>query len=344
MNDEDNPLMLLQAAASLVDQQEETKTPSSSLESRKKVKLAEECRQQQMVQFREAAIKGDLETIDRLLTVNHLHPGVSNNIAVIEAAKNGHLHLCERLLQDPRTNPTDQRNHAIRMAVRNGHTKILKLFLEHSKADPSADNNYAIRIASINGHVAIVKLLLEDPRVDPTVKDHYPIRYASKNKHWKIVHLLLQDARVCPTEALEAAKKNYRLFHPLIEKIEQMIAGNLRSIKEPISKIIPVKQESPISPVTAEPKFSPITFPNSYNHTFPEIISCASEGKTEELEYIISKYKSSLGSTIQRAIKVAAEKGHVEIIQYLGKEFPRINHSQGNSAEQTLTIKHSEFS
>ena len=144
-----NPFILLEAAASIIHQGSDGATESNNPEpeteqAKKKSKLVPTDREQDIVEFKKAVIEGDVKTVDRLLNVRHLHPGVCNNTGIILAAKHGRLNICKRLMEDSRTNPTDQKNYAIRMAVKNGHHEILKLMLEHSKSDPSADNNYPI--------------------------------------------------------------------------------------------------------------------------------------------------------------------------------------------------------
>jgi ankyrin repeat protein len=321
-SNQQNPLMLLEAAASMIDQERsdratESKNPELELELEpeiKKPKLIPTDREQDINAFKTAAIEGDLQTLDRLLTVKHIHPGVCNNIGVIEAARNGQFHICKRLLEDSRTNPTDQRNYAIRMAVRNGHTDILRLFLEHSKADPSADNNYPIRVASLNGHLEIVKLLLKDPRVDPTVKDYYPIRYASKNRHWDVVNVLLEDSRVNIFELLDASRKNGRLFQPLVDKLERILARREHTT-------LTISTDNPISPISTNvytPKYE----------TQDLLVLNASQGLKQQVESLVKEYKSS----IIKAIIASAEHGQIEIIKYLLKEFPSLDLTPSESA------------
>ena len=315
---EENPLMLLQAAASLMD------TESIDLEknlgpvpAKKKLKSSdpESSRDHDINEFKEAAANGDLETVNKLLNVKHIHPGVCNNAAVILAAKNGHYHICKRLLEDCRTNPTDQRNYAIRMAVRNGHVEILKLFLDHSKADPSADNNYSIRVASFYGHVEMVKLLLKDPRVDPTVKEYYPIRYAAKNKHEEIVDVLIQDSRVNIKQALALSKRNGKIFQPLIEKLENILING--AYQTPIK----IFTEKPLSPISSKPSlYSPMNLTDN-------VVLYASQGQKPEIETIVKDFKSK----IIQAILTSAERGDVEIIKYLLKEFPGLDFNDSDS-------------
>ena len=398
---EENPLMLLQAAASLMDPES---IGESNLEknldpvpAKKKLKSSdlESSREHDINEFKEAAAKGDLETVNKLLNVKHIHPGVCNNIVLMLAAKNGHYHICKRLLEDCRTNPTDQKNYAIRMAVRNGHLEILKLFLDHSKADPSADCDYSIRVASFNGHVEIVKLLLKDPRVDPTVKEYYPIRYAAKNKHWEIVDLLIQDSRVNIKHALAQSKKNWRSKKNgrLIKKLENILINGFQAhapvAADPIhhkipnkpldlplerqksipkevetEKMIPkhdppapldvvekekipvndqerigvvsacgsrpklhdqtpikISTENPLSPISNKPSlYSPINLTD-------DIVLYASRGQKPEIETIVKDLKSR----IIQAIITSAERGDVDIIQYLLKEFPGLDFNASDS-------------
>ena len=163
-----------------------------------------------------AASHGDLQTMQFMIEKCNTHPGIKNNIAIIEAAKAGKFQVVDYLMKNPKVNPVDQKHYAMKMSVQQGHLQVLKRLLEYPKMDPSFDNNYAIRTASINGFTEIVQHLLLDRRVDPTVKDFYAIRHAAKNGHMDIVQILLADPSVKKPRVMIAANRNKKAFANLI--------------------------------------------------------------------------------------------------------------------------------
>jgi hypothetical protein len=170
-----------------------------------------------------AAIVGDLQTIDSLIRIFYVHPGIKNNITLIEASRCGHFNVVDYLMDNPRVNPSDQRHYAMKMAVQHGHLQVLQRLLQSPKVDPSFDQNYALRTAVANGNVEMVKVLLKDKRVDPTVRDNYVIRTAAKCGHDEIVGLLLADPRIDKTSVINSASKNKKLYKSLLEKFSHIL-------------------------------------------------------------------------------------------------------------------------
>ena len=324
-----NPLMLLQAAANLVDQ-EQKEAPGIIL---KRTFELDPSRERDINQFRLAASSGDLETVNMFLNVKQMHPGVSNNIALIEAAKNGHMNIVKKLLADCRTNPADQKNYAVRMTVRYGHFEIFELFQQHPKVDTAADNNYPIRIASINGYTDIVKLLLKNPKVDPTVKDNYPIRYASKNNHWNVVEALLKDHRIDSQQVLKSARKNPRQFSKLIEKLEKRMTFVMNHSPISTSNLqLETKSFHLISPVLTEPRLSPTIAEKSSFYYLQELIGLAAHGQITAINSLLSEHKNYLHSTVNKAFVSAAEHGQLELVLYFLREYPQVNLNYDDNA------------
>lgn len=168
----------------------------------------------------QAGALGDLEMIKVMILKYGTHPGIKNNIAIIEASKAGHLHVVDYLMNNAKVNPVDQKHYAMKMAVQYGHLHILERLLQCPNADVSYDQNYAIRTASMLGFTDIVRRLLLEERVNPAVKDFYAVRHAAKNGHMEVVELLISDYRVNKSALLVSASKNKKAFGRLIHRLQ----------------------------------------------------------------------------------------------------------------------------
>jgi hypothetical protein len=168
----------------------------------------------------QAGALGDLEMIKVMIVKYGTHPGIKNNIAIIEASKAGHFHVVDYLMNNAKVNPVDQKHYAMKMAVQYCHLHILERLLQCPNADVSYDQNYAIRTASMLGFVDIVRRLLLEDRVDPAVKDFYAVRHAAKNGHMEVVELLISDYRINKSALLVSASKNKKAFGKLIHRLQ----------------------------------------------------------------------------------------------------------------------------
>ena len=104
---------------------------------------------------------GDLDQIERLLTVENLDPSIGDNTAIFRASKYGHLHIVERLLQDKRVKADAFDNLPFRSASESGHLAIVDRLLRCDEIDP----NCAASNAIVNNHKKVAARILSDRRV-----------------------------------------------------------------------------------------------------------------------------------------------------------------------------------
>lgn len=123
----------------------------------------------------EAATKGDLDTVKRLLRSRRLNV----NWADSEFSRTPFYRACGH-----------------------GRTSVVEYLLHHHpEMDVNLQNSEGatpLNIASQQGHPEVVKLLLEDPRVNPMLLDHRgrsPFFMACQNGRAEVVSLLLLDGR-----------------------------------------------------------------------------------------------------------------------------------------------------
>ncbi len=130
---------------------------------------SEDCADPPVRVFLLAALRGDVETVDRLLKSTTIDPTLYWNRALETAAWRGHLSVVERLLEDKRVDPSFDNSKVVRIAAENNRVMIIERLMRDQRVDPSAEDNVAVRWASQNGHLAVVDRLLEDDRVDVAV-------------------------------------------------------------------------------------------------------------------------------------------------------------------------------
>jgi len=183
--------------------------------------------------FLEACKKGDLETVQRLLTNPKLDPaGGEYGTAWYQepikyATMFGHVNVVRRLLQDPRVNPSKV---PFEYIVGQGHTEIVRILLQDGRANPAyLDRITTLSIASTGGHLQIAKLLLDDPRVYP-----FSARELQRLLTTSIRHNFLEQ-----TDGRELVVVRFLLANPKINP-------RMTPAKSRILSTIPISELKPI--------------------------------------------------------------------------------------------------
>lgn len=165
------------------------------------------------IHIKDAVAEGDIVSLEKLLK-NYEGPTTLNN-ALRTASCKGYFEIV-KLLVEHGASITTSKNMPIICAATNGHIDIVKYFLENG-ADCTTYEDKAFKQACKNGHIEVVKLLLERFYKNYYYRTHTfneAITLASENGHAEIVKLIIENASGCTlryAKPLELAIENGHL-------------------------------------------------------------------------------------------------------------------------------------
>ncbi len=250
---------------------------------------------------------------------------IDNDYGLIHAAKNGHIGVVKYLVSKG-ANIGANDNCAIKFASENGHLEVVE-YLVSKGADINANNNYPIEMASKNGHLKVVEYLVS-LGVDIRANDDYVVGLAYYYDHHEVVDYLISQGAVLNKSKYSSS---YNAFNLLPADIWIKIVNHTqevgllltnRSFFELLSLInIKVDIIEYISNNNLTDVLKYLVFLKSINHPFCRFIRYSSlddylvksccEGDLSIIKDLIL-----LGASERKAVMLACQNGHLEIIRY----------------------------
>lgn len=135
--------------------------------------------------FQEAALKGDVKVIKRMI----LLPNLDFNTAIQNAASHNHLPVVKKISQFHDT------SWALRKAAANGHIEIVKFLVEKRGANIHIAKDEPFRNSALNGHLPVLSFLFHAGANIHASEDD-ALRKASSKGHLHIVKFLLDQIKV----------------------------------------------------------------------------------------------------------------------------------------------------
>ncbi|KAJ3006711.1 UNVERIFIED_CONTAM: hypothetical protein HDU68_003925 [Siphonaria sp. JEL0065] len=249
---------------------------------------------QQNLCMRWAADHEHWDTVDLLLKDPRIDPGANDNYLVLSLLNKGKLEKAQDVLA--RVDPGAGENSVIRTAADCGHDGIVEMLLKDERVDPAAEDSSALALAAASGRVGCVRLLMEDGRSDPSTFQNHGLRIAATKGFHEVVELLLTDARVNPSVDHGIALRS-SVSHGHAKVLEVLLKDNRVDPNVVVS--------------------------------WACLITACEKGFADVVRVILGEPKIvSLDSQIQKGIKKAVEKGHVEVVkvllEYRGENVPRV--------------------
>ncbi|KAJ3137629.1 hypothetical protein HK100_000604, partial [Physocladia obscura] len=244
-------------------------------------------------------------------------------IATAMAVQAGHLAVFDVLIVDPRTELSTDNNAILCAVCEKGHTNLLRRLLDDSRIDWSEKHSNALKYACINGHYEVLAMLLADDRVDCSEKNtNELLTLASKNGHLEVVKLLLANSQIHYSssqisKAVIYACKNGRIEIVktlLNESANPSVAYNAAILwawqfghKDILSSVL-LKVETIVDK----------------NLSFQ--LACENSEWLHLVIVLLRDDGVNPSYNESKSLRVACEKGHVEIVRYLladGRADPR---------------------
>lgn len=206
------------------------------------------------------------------------------------AASAGALELVRACMTFPARDGSHLAAQYLEKASEAGHVDVVR-FLLGQGADPVFKSNSAFRLAATNGHLEVVETLLQVTGVDPTACNSLALLRAIQNGHFNVVDLLLKEGRsnagVYNSAGLLSALKN----------------GNEQIAKRLLQPVL----NGSIDPNNVDPQvYDGLT-----------LVHAAENGLFQVVKLLVESLDVDPTLNNNRALKMARENGHQEIVEYL---------------------------
>lgn len=151
----------------------------------------------------QAAAKGDLKEVQRLIETKKIDPNVKDKDGIVplyRAAQGGHLAVVRYLIK-AKADPNIKNNSGrvpLHAAAQEGHLAVVQYLIEKANADPHAKNNdgrVPLYTAVQESRLSVVRYLIEKANADPNVKDNdgwAPLHIAIQRGHLGMVRYLIK--------------------------------------------------------------------------------------------------------------------------------------------------------
>ena len=271
--------------------------------------------------FRRAAEFGQLGVVKLLLADIRVDPSAADNYAVMHAAYNGHVEMVKLLLADDRVDPSACENWAIRMAALYGHAKVVELLLQDDRVNVTNDS---MRMAARYGHVGVVEALLADKRLDPSHNSNWALCTAARYGHVGVVEALLADNRLDLNDNLNWAL--YTAAHyGHIGVVEALRADNRLdpSNNQTLCISLGAYRDSVVIARRVYCALDSIDL-GVESLGYDALETAVRDCKAEDVRRLLQSGRMDPGASSDWALRLAANRGHVEVIKLLLGD-PRVN-------------------